>query len=231
MDARSISVVEALSLHSRVVILGGNAVIFHGFSRPTTDSDIWLEPELSSQEWAAKLNRVLREIPSATIHRLPHWTEIQPDQLSETIEEVGMIRVLGLDEPLDVFRVPNEFEPDDFDAVISRATREESGSYIPDPIDLIQSKLETGRDKDARDIAFLEDLVSRRYCSKLPTASLAEVEKMLARYSDFRVLESALTNPDPAVQKLAKGQLQEFADQGDPFSLAILEGREIPPAS
>jgi hypothetical protein len=51
---------------------------------------------------------------------------------------------------------------------------------------------------------------------------------MLARYSEWQVLQSALENPSPEVRELAMSHLREFAAAGDPFSLAILEGREIP---
>ena len=51
---------------------------------------------------------------------------------------------------------------------------------------------------------------------------------MLKRYSEWQVLRAALANPAPVVRELAMQHLREFAEAGDPFSLAILEGREIP---
>jgi hypothetical protein len=51
---------------------------------------------------------------------------------------------------------------------------------------------------------------------------------MLERYSECQVLQSALTNPSPEVRELAMTHLHEFAEAGDPFSQAILAGREIP---
>jgi len=51
---------------------------------------------------------------------------------------------------------------------------------------------------------------------------------MLARYSEWQVLQAALENPSPEVRDLAMSHLREFAAAGDPFSLAILEGRQIP---
>jgi hypothetical protein len=37
-----------------------------------------------------------------------------------------------------------------------------------------------------------------------------------------------LIHSDPAVRDLARRHLEEFAEAGDPFSQAILEGRPIP---
>jgi hypothetical protein len=43
-----------------------------------------------------------------------------------------------------------------------------------------------------------------------------------------RIAQASLENPYPEVRELAMSHLREFAAAGDPFSLAILEGREIP---
>jgi len=51
---------------------------------------------------------------------------------------------------------------------------------------------------------------------------------MLGRYSEWQVLLAALKNPSDEVRELAMTHLREFAAAGDPFSQAILEGREIP---
>ncbi len=55
-----------------------------------------------------------------------------------------------------------------------------------------------------------------------------EARAMLDRYSEWRVLQAALTNPCEEVRELATTHLHEFAEAGDPFSQAILAGREIP---
>ncbi len=83
-----------------------------------------------------------------------------------------MVRVLGLDCPLDIFRKPNEIEISDFDAICRRATLCSDGALLPDPLDLIQSKLDTGRDKDLKDIQHLESVVRADYKLRLSTASL-----------------------------------------------------------
>ncbi|MEM6910276.1 MAG: hypothetical protein AAF555_01725 [Verrucomicrobiota bacterium] len=88
--------------------------------------------------------------------------------------------------------------------------------------------MNTGREKDQQDLFYLEDLTRRDYSIRLPKSTLAEAEELLDRFSDWKVLRSALSNPRPEVQTLARTQLQEFAEAGDPFSKAILEGRKIP---
>ena len=220
--------IDQLTLNHRVVILGGVAVIAHGYSRHTQDADIWLDPLSSAEEWAEVVASVCKIIEGATIHRLPGWVEISGAEVATAVEETGMLRILGLDCPLDIFRRPNEFKEIEFDEVASRTSRGGDGTLLPDPLDLIQSKLDTGRDKDFRDIQHLESVVRADYKKRLPTATLAEAQAMLERYSEWQVLVSAMENPLAEVRELAMTHLREFAAAGDPFSQAILEGRELP---
>ena len=120
------------------------------------------------------------------------------------------------------------FDIEDFEAVASRAKRNGDGTLLPEPLDLIQTKLGTSRDRDQQDSLFLESLVRADYRKRLPAATLAEAREMLERYSEWQVLQAALENPDAEVRELATTHLREFAAAGDPFSQAILEGREIP---
>ncbi len=222
------SFLDELIRNHRVVVIGGLAVIAHGHSRHTEDADIWLDPLVSATEWARRVEDVAGLFPGVTFHRLPGWVRVEGAGLADAVEETGMVRVLGLDSPLDIFRRPNEFDEIAFDDVVRRSTRNGDGSLLPEPLDLIQTKLETVRDKDRQDIAYLESVVRADYKLRLPAATLEEAKAMLARYSEWEVLKSALENPDERVRELAMTHLREFAAAGDPFSLAIIEGRELP---
>ena len=220
--------VDRLTCHHRVVVLGGLAVIAHGYSRHTQDADIWLDPMSLPEEWAAVVDGVCMDLPGTTIHRLPGWVEVSGLGVVTAVAETGMVRIHGLTCPLDIFRRPNEFKELAFEEVVLRASRSADGTLLPDPLDLIQSKLDTGRDKDLHDIQHLESIVRADYKQRLPLATPEEATVMLGRYTEWQVLLSALENPSPEVQELAMSQLREFAAAGDPFSLAILEGRELP---
>jgi len=220
--------IRLLTQSHRVILLGGLAVIGHGYNRPTKDADIWLDPMSSPAEWAAALAQAITSFSELSLHRLPGWSKISTAELPAAIEECRVVRVQGLDCPLDVFRQPNEFDSESFDAVYARGTRQTDGTILPVPIDLIQSKLDTGREKDIHDIAHLEQIVRADYKKRLPVASPDEARGMLERYSDWEVLQAALENPSQEIRDLAHAELREFAEAGDPFSLAILEGREIP---
>lgn len=220
--------IDQLTPKHRVVIIGGVAVIGHGLSRHTKDADVWLEPMPSAVEWAKAVEEVSKQIAGTSIHRLPGWVEVSGDEIVQAVEETGMIRVHGLEEPLDLFRKPNEFKEENFDEVAARSTVNKDKTLLPDPLDLAQSKADTGREKDFQDILFLESVVRADYKARLPTASPDEAKALLTRYSEWQVLKAALENPRDEVQALARQQLKEFADAGDPFSQAILEGRETP---
>lgn len=220
--------IRRLTHRHRVVVLGGLAVIAHGLSRSTYDGDIWLDPIANSREWAEFLEKTCHEAGNLTLHRLPGWVRVSGAALIEAVEETGMVRVLGLDCPLDVFRCPNEYEPGDFEGVCQRARRRSDGTLLPHPCDLIRSKLDTGRDKDRMDIFHLESVIRAEYRERLPRATAAEARDMLERYSDWEVLSVALEHPDEEIRQLAMSHLREFADEGDPFSQAILAGRPVP---
>ena len=151
-------------------------------------------------------------------------------EVAEAAEEIGMIRIMGLDCPVDIFREPNEFAASSFAEVLSRCTRNSDSTWLPDPIDLAISKDLTNRDKDAHDILFLEAKTRNRWIEILPTASKEQAESLFARFVDWQTCRAAMNNPDTAVREMATKYLREFGEEGDPFSQAILAGREIPPS-
>jgi hypothetical protein len=221
--------VAALAARHRVLVIGGLAVIAHGFNRPTKDADVWLEPLGSPADWAAALGEVCGLFPGITVHTLPGWREVAGQEIAAAAEDVGMVRILGLDCPLDVFRRPNEFAADAFGEVLSRATRNADGTWLPDPLDLAISKDLTHRAKDVQDVTFLESIARQRWLERLPAASLAEARGLFDRFVDWRTCQAAMLNPDPEVREMALACLREFAAEGDPFSQAILAGSPIPP--
>jgi hypothetical protein len=228
MGTASEEFIAALSQDHDVIIIGGLAVIAHGLSRATMDADIWLRPMESAGVWAQAVERFCAKFDNITIHTLPGWKMIEGAEVAEAASEVGMVRVLGLNCPIDIFRRPNEFAEDAFDDVMSRCVRNADGTLLPDALDLAISKHLTGRDKDVGDIRFLESLIHKRWIDRLPAAEKDEALDLLNRFADWKTCESALSNPNPEVRDQAIIYLREFAADGDPFSQAILENREIP---
>lgn len=228
MESSTDIFIRRLTQQHRVVVLGGLAVIAHGLSRSTFDGDVWLEPMADSSQWAASLEAACRAFGPLTLHRLPGWTPVSGEALAEAVAETGMVRILGLDCPLDVFLRPNEFEEAEFDGVCQRAKLRADGTFLPHAIDLIQSKIDTGSDKDRIDIFHLESVIRAEYRERLPRATAAEAREMLERYSDWEVLSVALNHPAPEIRELTLSHLREFAAEGDPFSQAILAGRPVP---
>jgi hypothetical protein len=229
MGTQTTDFIRALAIEHRIIVIGGLAVIAHGYNRPTKDADIWADPLDSANHWADRLHRFLGNYPDLSIHTLPGWRKIStPSEIALAAEEVGMIRINGLNCPLDIFRRPNEFPEDSFDDVYFRGTAGEDGSHLPDPLDLIVTKMNTGRAQDFQDAQHLESLVRKHYAEVLPSASLAEVKALFDRFLDWQVCEQALKNPSQEVKDYTLSCLEEMASEGDPFSLAILESRPIP---
>ena len=206
----------------RVILLGGLAVIAHGLSRSTMDADVWLEPMDSAGTWCHALEKMNEDFPMVTWQRLSDHSAVSGDKFVDAVENEHLIRAVGLDYPIDFFRIPNEFEAQDFTDVWMRSSKRSDGMYLPDPLDLIQSKMDTGRDKDLHDVMHLESVIRKDYSARLPTANPAEAAAMLGRCIDSTVLLAAYKNPSLEVKNLALQYLSELASDGDPFSQQAL---------
>ena len=214
--------VRELARRHRVLMLGGMAVIAHGFSRPTKDSDVWLEPLGSTEEWAACLQETMAAFPGLQVWSLARRCVLAPQEIAADVEEFGVVRVNGLTLPLDVFRRPNELEIENFEDIWPRSRALKEGARLPDEIDLYRTKINTGREQDWKDQLFLESLVKKRFRERLPVCDAAEARGLMERFLDPEVLAFALENPDAEVRAMALAHLREFEAEGDPYSRDIL---------
>lgn len=221
MGNRIDSFVTRLASQHRVLMLGGMAVIRHGLSRHTKDVDIWLEPLATPEAWVAVVAAALAEFQEAKPMRLFPQRVIPLDELATAICEDRVIRVAGLEMPLDIFREPNELEHLTFDGVYANADEFQANFKILSPVELIATKENTGRQHDLTDIYFLQSQVRARWQAQLKTCDLATARALLSRFMDRVVLEAALDNPDPDVQALGKVHLRQFAEEGDPFAIDL----------
>ncbi|MEQ1861742.1 MAG: hypothetical protein ABMA13_17630 [Chthoniobacteraceae bacterium] len=198
------------------------AIIAHGFSRPTKDSDVWLEPFGSAEEWASRLREVMNTFRGLQVWSLSRRCVLPPEDIAAEAEDFGVVRVNGLSLPLDVFRKPNELEVGSFEDIWSNSRALKDGVHLPDEIDLYRTKINTGRDQDWKDQLFLESLVKKRFRERLPVCGAAEARGLFERFLDPEVLAFALDNPDAEVRALALVHLREFETEGDPYSRDIL---------
>lgn len=208
-------------------MLGGHAVIHHGLNRNTIDADIWLEPFADSHKWAICVQPALDSFADTYLWDLARRERFPFAALSEKIVESGVARVGGLNQPLDIFRRPNNFEENDFDSAWEQARKLETETNIRvlNEIDLIGTKEGTERESDRLDIAFLEGKIRHDLAPVLAECDLAEAQRIFTRFADHETCRAALRNPDPNVRELATRTLHEFADAGDPFAREILAER------
>lgn len=224
-QATTAGLISTLAGRQRVLSLGGYAVISHGHSRPTYDADVWLDPMLPVEKWCATL-RDLTAPADLRFVEIGTWREIEPWEFTTVIERDGVIRLMGADQPLDIFRRPNEFDTASFDEVWQRAAPMRDGTRLPDAIDLLVTKQLTGRDKDRMDILFLEQKAETESLEKLATASAGEILALLDRFLTPNLAAAACRHADPAVRAKASGYLAELAAEGDPFAADLL--RDLP---
>ncbi|MCX6874926.1 MAG: hypothetical protein NTW21_14130 [Verrucomicrobia bacterium] len=197
-------------------------------SRNTYDADVWIEPGENAESWANLVLTIIGGFPQVVPVRLALWTPIAPSDLSEVVENDGMVRLMGLDRPLDLFRRPNELEMDEFNEVWDRGRILEDGTRLPDLIDLLVTKQRTGRQKDMTDILFLELKAESEYLAELPGASEARAKEMLDRFLTPNIAKAALAHPSFEIRKLGYGYLQELAGDGDPYAADYLREEPVP---
>lgn len=215
--------IEQLAKRGRILLLGGMAVIAHGLARVTKDIDIWLEPFATPGEWSDVVQDILAALPGTQTYDLRNQIVVKHSEIVKLAERDSVIRIIGLDRPLDIFRVPHNLEVNDFDAVWERAKMQISSMRVPDEIDLLVTKEETDRPHDIADISFLEDKVRRYLSDVLKTCSYDDAKNIFARYADHETCRASLKNTDSNVRDLGLNLLQEWAKSGDPFALEILK--------
>jgi hypothetical protein len=220
--------IERFARRTRVLVLGGIAVISHGMSRNTCDVDVWVDPGEDAEAWARLVLAIIVEFPQVFPARLALWTPIAPSDLSEAIENDGMVRLMGLDRPLDLFRRPNKLDMDEFNEVWGRGKPLGDGTRLPDMIDVLVTKQSTGRQKEITDILFLESRIEAEYLDELPDASEKRAEEMLGRFLTPNVARAALAHPSFAIRQLGYAYLQELARDGDPYAAEYLREEPAP---
>jgi len=217
-------VIAQLATDERVVMIGGLAVIAHGFSRPTKDADLWLDPTKGAEKWLASIQSLIA--PPERIVTLPGWRELNSSELLENLDEVGMVRVEGLDMPLDLFFRPNGLRVDEFERVWQDATLLSDGTKLPSLLDLLCTKEETNRKHDFTDASFLIGMAREEQGKKLSKAkSVNEAISLIDAFFDHSVLEQGLENPLAEVRDLIWREIEELATDGDPFAKEMVEAR------
>lgn len=216
--------VELLARRTRVLMLGGLAMIAHGLARTTKDIDIWVNPEENESIWATVIADALADVPEARVCDLSKRTTVDVSLVEEVVARDGVIRIVGLDRPVDIFRVPYNMESGDFDHIWKRATMELHNVRIPEEIDLLLTKTGTTRSQDIADVSFLEDRIRKRYEQILPSCDYEKAADVLGRYADHYICKLAMKSPDIRVRNLALNILKQFAADGDPYAREIING-------
>ncbi len=216
---------ESLSENFRIILLGGLAVVAHGLPRTTKDADIWLEP-FELEKWLNTLASAVVRFPGLQFFDLCNQQVCEVSGLPEVVKRDAVIRVIGLDRPLDIFRIPHNMEIGDFDSIWARAEISLNNVKVADEIDLLITKEGTGRSVDIADIAFLENKIRKKLSAVMPSASFETASNILSRYYDYEICRSALGNPDKKVSDLALKILQDSAAAGDPFAIEILDEKQ-----
>lgn len=133
------------------ILIGGFAVIIHGFPRLTSDIDIFLKPEVKNLE---RLKRALKKI-------FPNDKEIDTISLKD-LQEYSVIRY-GTENGLyiDILsKIGHMFNYEDIDFEIR--TIEGIPVRLATPEALYKMKIDTVRPEDKRDALFLAELIRNK---------------------------------------------------------------------
>jgi hypothetical protein len=221
---RALDALEFLAGKRRTILLGGVAVILHGLSRLTKDFDVWQDPLPDPITWASGVDELLKLVPNIQAQRIGGlvtgmWIPISASEIATVGSQDGMVRLAGLDRPIDVFYQPNELEVSDFEGVWERSTPSDRGLRLIDKIDLLVTKQNTTRITDVTDIKFLEDKVENEYRSRLINCTEQEAREMFERFATPEIAAYAIReNRDQKVRELAWRTLEELRAEGNPFA-------------
>ncbi|MEI6070678.1 MAG: hypothetical protein WCS31_02715 [Verrucomicrobiae bacterium] len=207
-----------LSVRRRLLLLGGLAIVKHGLSRYTKDADIWMEPAASAAEWARSLTEALALHPGVSANSLFPPRKIADHEVEKLIEAERVLRILGFEVPLDIFRNPNELEHLSFDEAWEASEPFSGGLRLMSASHLILTKSGTGRLQDELDIQFLENQLQKRLAPELKVCNPSRAKEILTEYMDQVLLEAALENPDATVREMGRVHLKQFMEEGDPFA-------------
>jgi hypothetical protein len=218
---------QELAQRSRVIVIGGIAVVLHGFQRVTADADIWLEPGPNTSDWAKRLSQPLARYqlsPAKPRGTAASFETVPMADIEGTVEHGRFIRVLGLDRPVDVFRTPNNFETEDFDAVWKHSSELSGGLRLMDEVDLIVTKMNTGRAHDEADMRFLQNKTEQAYRQRLQSCSAEEGAEMLERLPLATLAAFATREAqDETVRLMGRNLLNELCRDGDAYAKELLE--------
>jgi hypothetical protein len=218
--------VAFLASKRRTVLIGGLAVILHGLSRNTKDYDIWIDPVPDVQSWAAPIQQLLTREPSLQAQRISTfggWKPIGVGEIAAVGHEDRLIRISGVDRPIDVFFGPNELEPSDFEGVWERGIPIEHGVRLIEAIDLIVTKQLTDRPQDETDIRFLTNKIEAKYRARLRTCSESEAVSMLDRFATPEIAAMAVReSKQDSIRAIGWRILREMRENGDPFAAEFI---------
>ena len=153
-------VIEALNdADVRYVVVGGLAVVLHGYPRLTADLDLAIDLEPGEAEKAMRALTAVGLVPMAPVDPADF---ANPAVRAVWIRDKHM-KVFGMRDPNDSMLLVDVFvdNPIDFDDLWSRATviqLDRSPVRIASVRDLIHMKREAGRPKDLADIEALEGM-------------------------------------------------------------------------
>jgi hypothetical protein len=222
---KSHEAVRLIARNNRVIVLGGIALVLHGFHRTTKDVDVWIEPQKDARIWAAGMKSFLgsHALTAARVdEETGEFVDIGLDEIEASVLRQRFIRVLGAERPIDAFRVPNHFDVDEFEEIWQRSIPLEDGTRLMGEVDLIVTKLETGRPHDEADIRFLQSKVENAYRQRLRTCSVTEAAELFERFSTPDLAQfAALMALDRSVRDFGIRTLVEMARNGDPYAAQL----------
>lgn len=217
------SYITKLTQEHKACLIGGLAVIAHGFSRGTQDVDLWLDPMDSPNHWLNAVLKINSQFHGLTIQALPNWRLLEVHELENNIGSVGMIRIAGLECPLDLFREPNGLALDRFQDIWESGSPLDDGTRLPTAVELLATKENTGRDRDSGDWSFLIAKSRSEHGGLLARANTPEeAGKILNGFFDYEVCRQGLKNPRSEVRDLILAELAGLDSEGDPFAKEII---------
>jgi|GEM_PF-6262074 len=147
------------------------------------------------------------------------FTRIESEEIAQVVTEDRVIRLLGADRPIDIFRSPRNLDISDFDRAWERGIWVAEKLKMLDAIDLVVTKMDTGRGHDEADIRFLETKIEADYRAQLDIYSLEDVRLFFQRFVTPEIAAFTAKNAcDAGIRAFAEDTLNDMRSAGDPYA-------------
>jgi hypothetical protein len=196
------TLIERITRRHRAIVFGHRAILALGLKPTRLATEVWLDPSLSALDW----------IESAV-------GEVATADRAAIVRELGSVDLTQPGgERIHIFSRHPDLSQVSFEEAWEAGARISDNCRMACALDLLMTRLASPAEATMLEDAVLEELTLR-----LPSLPAEQALRLMERYAAPQSLFAARLSNHKEVREKARALLQEFSEQGDPFSADYLE--------